>query len=327
MRVRAIVLTLLSAIAVSTASPVDAQAPKKAARIGVLYPSGDNPVFRANFEGFRQGMAAAGWVDGKNLTFEYRFGDTPKRTTELGVALARENVDLILGIATGGVEAARTATTRIPVVALDLETDPIAAGLVKSLPRPGGNLTGVFLDLPELAGKWIELLKATAPALSRVAVLWDPATRSAQWDAARQAAQVLRLQVIGVQARTVADIDDAFRTAVQERANGVVVLTSPLFNAGRKRIIELEAQHRLPTVLPFPGFAKDGGLVAYGPDVFTMYGQCAVIASKILAGTPPSNIPIERPTRFSLSFNRKTAKALGLEIPPSLLLRADEVFE
>jgi putative ABC transport system substrate-binding protein len=170
-------------------------------------------------------------------------------------------------------------------------------------------------------------MKMLVPALARVAVLWDPATGPAQLDAARRAAQVLKLSVYPVEARATAELQPAFLAALRDRPNGMVVLTSPIFNTGRRDIGELAARYRLPTLVPFPGYAQDGGLVSYGPDVMTMYTQAGTLALKILAGTPPAEIPVERPTRFTLSFNVKTAKALGLTIPHSLLVRADQVIE
>jgi putative ABC transport system substrate-binding protein len=167
----------------------------------------------------------------------------------------------------------------------------------------------------------------TVPALARVAVLWDSATGPAQLDAARRAAEILKLAVYPAEARSTAEIEPAIRAAMRERPNGMIALTSPVFNSGRRAIIEAAARHRLPTLLPFSGYAKDGGLVSYGPEVMTMYAQAGTIAVKILTGTPPKEIPIERPTRFTLSLNLRTAKALGLTIPQSLLLRADEVIQ
>ena len=265
-------------------------------------------------------------MEGRTLTLDVRFGDG-RALAPLAAELTKLHPDLIHAVARQGVAAIHAATTIIPVVALDLESDPVASGFVRTLPRPGGNLTGVFMDFPELAGKWLEILKTAVPTLARVAVLWDPTTGPAQLDAARSAAQVLKLTVYPVEARAIAEIDGAFRTAIRERSNGMIVLTSPIFNTGRRKIAELAARHRLPTLVPFPGYAKDGGLVSYGPDVMTMYAQAATLAVKILAGTKPADIPIQRPTRFTLSLNVKTAKALGVTLPPTLLARADEVFE
>jgi putative tryptophan/tyrosine transport system substrate-binding protein len=311
----------------ATAQPQkEPPATKKALRIGVLYPGADNSIFRSNFDGFRQTLGAAGYVEGGNLAFAVRFGDG-HALAPLAAELTNLQPDLINAVARPGVLAMRAATPTIPIVALDLESDPVASGFVKTLPRPGGNLTGVFMDFPELAGKWLEILQMMVPVLARVAVMWDPATGPAQLDAARRAAQLLKLSVYPVEARATADIQTAFRAALRERPNGMIVLTSPIVNSGRREIGELAARHRLPTLVPFPGYAQDGGLVSYGPDVMSMYTQAGTIAVKILAGTPPAEIPIERPTRFTLSFNVKAAKALGLTIPPSLLQRADQVIE
>jgi ABC-type uncharacterized transport system substrate-binding protein len=304
----------------------EAQTVGKIYRIGVLYPGADNSIFRDNFDGFRQVLAPAGYVEGRNLALDVRVGDG-RALAPLVVELAKRHPDLIVAVARPGVVAMHASEPTIPVVALDLESDPVASRFVKTLRRPGGHITGVFMDFPELAGKWLEILKTTVPGLARVAVLWDPSTGPAQLDAARRAAQVLKLVVYPIESRSTAEIEPAFRAAIRERPNGMVVLTSPIFNTGRRDIGELAARYRLPTLVPFPGYAQDGGLVSYGPDVMTMYAQAGTLALKILAGTPPAEIPVERPTRFTLSFNVKTAKALGLTIPPPLLQRADQVIE
>ncbi len=291
----------------------------------MLHPA-DNSVFRNNFTGFREALGAAGYVDGRNLALEMRFGDG-RGLPPLAVELTKLRPDLILAVARPGVTAILAASSSIPVVAIDLESDPVASGFVKTIPRPGGNLTGVFMDFPELAGKWLEFLKTTVPALTTVAVLWDPATGPAQLDAAQSAAQVLKLAIYPVEARSTAEIEPAFSAAMRDRPNGMIVLTSPIFNAGRRRIAQLAARNRLPTLLPFPGYAQDGGLISYGPDGKTMYSQVGALAIKILGGTSPAEIPVQRPTSFTLSFNLKTAKALGLTIPQSLLLRADEIIQ
>ena len=308
------------------AQPRDPGAPQKAVRIGVLYPGVDNDIFRGNFEGFRESLAAGGYVEGRNLTFDLRFGDG-RALAPLAAQLANIRPDLLLAIARSATVAMHAATTTIPIVAIDLESDPVASRFVKTLPHPGGNVTGVFMDFPELAGKWLEILKTIVPGLTGVGVLWDPATGPAQLEAARRAAYVLKLVIHAVEARTTDEMAPAFRSALQTRSNGMIVLTSPIFNSGRRKIVELATQHRLPTLLPFTGYTQDGGLVSYGPDVMTMYGQVGTLAIKVLGGTPPARIPVERPTRFTLAVNLKTARALGLTIPPSLLLRADEVIE
>ncbi len=266
------------------AAPLDAAAQQagKVFRIGVLYPGADNSIFRNNFNGFRQVLGPAGYVEGRNLTVDVRVGDG-RALAPLAAELMTRHPDLIVAVARPGVLAMHTVGATIPVVALDLESDPVASRFVKTVPRPGGNITGVFMDFPELAGKWLEILKTTVPRLARVAVLWDPSTGPAQLDAASQAAQSLKLATYTVEARSTEEIEPAFRAAMR--------------------------------------------VVSYGPDVMTMYAQAGAIALKILAGTPAAEIPVERPTRFTLSFNLKTAKALGLTIPPSLLQRADQVIE
>ena len=303
-----------------------AQPTAKAHRIGVLYPGADNSIFRGNFDGFRQALEAAGYVEGRNVTFNVRVGDG-RPLPPLATELASARPELILAVARPGVLAMHALKSTIPVVALDLESDPVASGFVRTLSRPGGNITGVFLDFPELAGKWLEILKLTVKSLARVAMLWDPSTGPAQLEAARRAATILKLMVYPVEVRSTEDIEPAFRAAMRERPNGMIALTSPVVNTGRRDISALALKHRLPTLVPFPGYTHDGGLVAYGPDVMSMYAQAGTLAVKIFSGTAPAEIPIERPTRFTLSFNVKTAKALGLTIPPSVLARADQVIE
>ena len=308
------------------AQPRDPSAPQRTARIGVLYPGVDNDIFRGNFDGFRASLAAGGYVEGRNLTFDMKFGDG-RDLVPLAAQLARVRPDLLLAVARSATVAMHAATPTIPIVAIDLESDPVASRFVKTLPHPGGNVTGVFMDFPELAGKWLEILKTTVPNLTNVGVIWDPATGPAQLEAARRAAAVLKLVIHAVEARTTTDIEPAFRSAIQARPNGMIVLTSPILNSGRRKIVELAMQHRLPTLFPFTGYTQDGGLVSYGPDVMAMYSQVGTLAVKVLGGTPPARIPVERPTRFTLALNLKTARLLGLTIPQSLLLRADAVIE
>ena len=295
-------------------------------RIGVLYPGADNEVFRGNFAAFREALGAAGYLDGRNLALDVRFGDG-RNLAALAAELVARRPDLVLAVARPGVVAMHAATQTLPVVALDLESDPVRSRFVNTIPQPGGNITGVFMDFPELAGKWLEILRGVVPSLARVDVLWDPSTGPAQFEAARRAAGTFKLTLNGVEARSTAEIEPAFRAAQKHRPQGMIVLTSPIFNSGRRLIAELAARYQLPTLLPFPGYARDGGLVSYGPEVNSMYRQAGTIALKILGGTPPAMLPVERPTRFILSFNLQTARALTLTIPSALRLRADEVFE
>ncbi len=320
---------LLLAVAVPAAPPaVAAQQPAKAVRIGVLRPAPDNPSFRRSFDGFRQVLRENGYVEGANLTLEYRVRPgSPDDLLALAEELVRLKVDLMVAVAPAGLNAAAKATASVPIVAVDLETEPIAAGYAVTLARPGGNITGVFLDFPEVSGKWLQLLKEAVPRASRVAVLWDPATGPAQVKAAEAAARSLRLKLQPLEARSPDEYEAAFRTATKGRAGALLVLSSPVFSSSRKQIADLAARNRLPAIMPFPGFAEDGGLLAYGPDLPGMYRQAGAIALKVLKGTPPGDIPLERPTRFQLSVNLRTAKALGLTIPQSILIRADQVIQ
>ena len=322
--------TFLGTFAVGLIAPplaAEAQtAGAKTYRIGVLYPGADNSVFRHNFAGFRQALGSAGYVAGHNLELDVRSGDG-RALAPLAADLSRQRPDLIFAVARAAVQAMYALGSMAEVLALDLESDPVASHFVKTLARPAGHISGVFMDFPELAGKWLQILQMIDQHVSRVIILWDPSTGPAQLDAARQAARTLKVTVYPVEARSTAQIESAFRAAMRERPNGMVVLTSPIFSSGRREIAELAARNRLPTILPFPGYADDGGLVSYGPHVVTMYAQAGAIALKMLAGTPAALIPVERPTRFTLSINLKTAKALGLTIPPSLLQRADQVIE
>jgi putative ABC transport system substrate-binding protein len=246
------------------------------------------------------------------------------------LALARDLVrlkpDAILAISPAGVSAASQATKSIPIVAIDLESDPKAAGLVASLGHPGGNITGLFLDLPELSGKWVELLKETVPNLSRIAVVTDRATGPYYVNELGAATKALRIQLLSVDIGGAGDLAAAFRSAHAQRAGALMVLPSPVVNSARRHIAELAIKHRMPAIMPFLGFVDDGGLMAYGPDVSVIYEQAAGVVAKVLRGTRPAEIPIERPARFELRINDKTARALGLTIPPSVLARADRVI-
>jgi len=305
-----------------------AQPARRIYRVGVLRPAPTDARFQHDFGGFRDALREGGYAEGVNLALEYRMRPGPGDAI-LGMAseLVRMPVDVIAAISPAAVVAAAKATRTIPIVAVDLESDPLATGLVRSLAQPGGNVTGLFLDFPELAGKWIELIREAVPGLTRVAVLWDPATGSAQVKAAEAAARTLRLQIQPLQARAAADLEAVVQAAVKERAGALVVLSSPVFNSARRQVAILAAESRLPSIMAFPGYAEDGGLIGYGPQLHSMFEQAGRHVVRVLKGTPPREIPVERPARFSLLVNQKTAQGLGLTIPPSLLARADEVVQ
>ena len=223
--------------------------------------------------------------------------------------------------------AAHRATRTIPIVALDLETDPVANGLAVALARPGGNVTGVFLDFPDFTTKWIELLVECNPKLSRIAVLWDPTTGSVQMESVKKAAELLKLQLDISEVRGASNFDEAFSGASQRSAGAMVLLSSPVIAPNVQMLAELAIRHRLPAITLFPDFARVGGLLAYGPNLLGIYRRTGVLAAKVLAGAKPAELPIERPTKFELVLNMRTATALNLSVPASLLLRADEVIE
>jgi putative ABC transport system substrate-binding protein len=226
------------------------------------------------------------------------------------------------------VRAARDATSVLPIVAIDLETDPVASGFARSLGRPGGNITGLFLDLPGLAGKWLELLRAAVPKIQNVGVLWDSGTGSAQLAAVKAAALALAVTLQVLEVRNADDIDTALGAGLNMGAKALVMLSSPLTSVRvySNRIVEFAASNRLPAVSPFRIFAEAGGLMSYGPDQAEYYRRVAPLVDKILKGARPSDLPIELPNKFELVINMKTAKALRLTMPQSLLLRADEVI-
>jgi putative ABC transport system substrate-binding protein len=323
-----VALGIILAVSVLAAPPAAMAQAEKAVRIGVLRPAPDDPVFRRNIEPFRQALRQRGFLEGTNLTIEWR-GRAGRAEEILALAgeLVRLNVDAILAIAPAGVKAAGRTTKSIPIVAVDLETDPKAAGFVASLARPGGNITGLFLDFPELGGKWVELVKEVVPKLAKFAVFWDPATGPSFLKGAEAAARALKVQMLLLEVRGPGDFAGAFKSAASERVGAVLVLGSPVFNSARKQIAELAAKHRMPAIMPFGGFAEDGGLMAYGPHLGTMFQQAGGVMAKVLQGTRPGEIPIERPTRFELVINLQTAKALGVTIPNSMLVRADRVIE
>jgi putative ABC transport system substrate-binding protein len=299
------------------------QPAEKLARIGSIQ------NFRnENFEAFIQGLREAGYVDGQNMLLETRFyAGVLDRIDEFTSELVALKCSVILATAPYAVQAVMKATSKIPIVGIDLESDPVANGWVKSLARPGGNLTGFFLDIPELGGKQIELLKEAVPTVARLAVLWDATIGTVQFGATETAARPSGVTLESFPIRNVEDIKDAIERAARERVHGLVVLTSPLIFNQRSQIADLALKTRLPTISLFNSFPKVGGLMAYGPSLALMFKRAASYVDRILSGANPGELPIERPSKFELVINLKTAGALGLTVPPTLLTRADEVIE
>jgi putative ABC transport system substrate-binding protein len=302
-------------------------------QIGLLRPDAPtNPVDRAIVNAFLAGLQEAGYEHGKNVRIEIRYAQGKlDRLPTVARELAALPLTAIVTANPYSTRAAREATSTIPiVVALDYETDPVASGWIASLARPGSNLTGLFLDQPEMSAKLLQLLKECVSGLTKVAVLWDETVAQAQFAATAGAGRALGLSVLSLRVRRPEDLGGAFDAAVQEHANGLVVLTSPLFTQSRMRttIVELALRHRLPGITLFTTFPPVGLLMAYGPDQPDAYRRAASqYVVRILKGARPADLPVQRPDKFRLVINGKTAKTLNVAIPQSVILRADEVLQ
>jgi len=321
-----IVLTLnLSLVAAPFA--VQAQQAGKVYRVGFLW---DSPtVWPEAIEGFHRGLRDLGWVEGQNIVVEHRWAEGRfDRLPDLAEELVRLKVDVIVAPTSIYAGAAKQATSTIPIV-FAVHADPKGSGHVASLARPGGNLTGISLMMTETNAKLLELLKEAVPGLPRVAVLWDPSTPShgPSLNAVEVMSRALGLPLQAVAVRSAMEFDTAFEAIIRERAGGVLVLSTPLFISGASRLAELARKHKLPTMFAARAYVEAGGLMSYGPDRPDLFRRAATYVDKILKGAKPADLPVEQPTKFELVINLKTAKALGLTIPQSLLLRTDEVIE
>jgi putative ABC transport system substrate-binding protein len=320
-------ITLLGGAAAAWPLGAHAQQTARRPKLGVVYP-GRVAMAGPRIEALLNGLRGAGYGGPEQMEIVLRVtaGD-PAQTIPLAAEVVESDVDVILAIGSVMVEVFRLATRKIPIVALDLETDPVGSGLVASLARPGGNITGLFFDFPDFTKKWLELLKEAIPQFSRIAVLWDPASARPPRNAVEQGARSLSIQLDVLEVRTQSDFDEAFATASRRAADAVLMLSSPLIGANAQPLAELAIHHRLPAVTLFPDFARAGGLLAYGVNLLDMYRQTGVMVGKVLKGVKPAELPIERPTKFELVLNLRTAKRLGMDVPTAVLLRADEVIE
>ena len=310
-----------------------AQPAGKVARIGILSPSSPSEASRSPsdlavlFKAFREGLRDLGYVEGQNVRIESRWAEgNYARLPGLAADLVRLKVDVIVTYGTPASEAAKRATATIPIVMAAI-IDPVASGLVTSLARPGGNVTGQSMMSSDLVEKQLEILKEVVPKISRVALLHNPANpgNTPQVKHAQDAARALgvRLQLLG--ARDPGEIDSAFALMTAEQA--VIVLVDATLQANRAHITDLAARHRLPAVYGLSEYAEAGGLLTYGPNRLDMFRHAGLYVDKILKGAKPGDLPVEQPTKFELVINLKTAKTLGLTIPPALLVRADQVIE
>jgi putative tryptophan/tyrosine transport system substrate-binding protein len=320
-------ITLLGGAAAAWPLAARAQQAASVPRVGMLYP-GPQEAVAVRVEAMMNGLRASGYLAPAQIELILRVADgDPARVAPMAAEIVRANVAVIFANGPAVLQAFRSQTTTIPIVAMDLESDPVENATVASLAHPGGSVTGLFLAFPEFTTKWLELLKETIPQLSRVAVLWDPTTGLMQKTAIEQAAKSLDLTLEILEVRIAADFAGAFAVASERRAGAVLMLSSPLFGSSVRTVAELALRENLPAVTLFPDFARAGGLMAYGPNLLDLYRQSGVMIGKVLQGKKPADLPIERPTQFELVVNLRTAKTLGVTIPTSILLRADEVIE
>jgi putative ABC transport system substrate-binding protein len=306
-----------------------AQPVGKVYRIGILGDKASDSNETHMWQIFRATLRERGWNEGVNILIEYRWVEgSAARLPELAADLVRLKPDLIVTLGSFFTGAVKAATSSIPIVFLG-HADPVGTGHVASLARPGGNITGTAVMLTELGPKGLELLHAVVPAATRIAVLWHPGTPSAvpALKALEEPARLLALQVQPVGARTAGELEGAFATMARGRAQALVVFTTPPFITARQRLVELAIAHRLPTMFHGRQFVEAGGLMSYYPNREDVWRHTAVYVDKILKGAKPADLPVEQPTKFELVINLKTAKALGLTIPPSILARADSVVE
>jgi putative ABC transport system substrate-binding protein len=306
---------------------VQAQEPTKVARIGFL---GLAPAAASasRVEALQTGLRELGWIEGKNILIEFRWAQRIDQLPDLAAELVRMEVDIIFAPSSTFVEPARKATQTIPIV-FALDADPVGLGHVASLARPGGNITGLTMQSTELNTKQLEILKEALPQSTRFGVLWNPSTPSHQLGlpATQAAGETLGITLIAVPARTAEDFDRALMTMADEHVGGFLDLASPLTYSERTRLAELALKHRLPGMFGIKANSEAGGLMSYAADINDLHRRAAAYIDKILKGAKPTDLPVEQASKFELIINLKTAKALGLTIPPLTLARADEVIE
>src|SRR5215510_4401198 len=316
------VMVLLGTAALETPLSALAQQPAKAPRIGII---DESPIWNP----FRQGLRDLGYLEHQNIAFEYRYaGGLPDRLPWVAIELVRRPVDLIATFGTAPTLAAKQATTTIPIVMIGVG-DPVGSGLVPSLARPGGNITGNTILGAEVAGKRVQLLKEILPSLSRVAFLWNPdnASHPAQLAELRVAVEALGIKLLPVSVRSPDEFGNAFAAMMRERPDAFLMTNDPFHQLNIGRIIDFLANNRLPGMFVTREVAVAGGLLSYGASLPDLFRRGAVHVHKILQGTKPADLPIEQPVKFELVVNLKTAKAMELSIPESFLLRADEAIE
>ena len=324
-----VVAMILLALAVKA----EAQQTGKIPRVGILFiGSRDQP----HLEAFKQGLRERGYTEGKNIVLDYRYAEGKvDRLPSLAAELVELKVDVIVTTSGNSAKAASEATKTIPIV-LTTGADPVKSGLAESLAKPGGNVTGLSIIEEDLSGKRVDILKETLPKMTRMAYLWHPLAVSysaadttsgnPSYDQVEKATKTAGVQLLSYKVRTLAEIERAFADMPKVRPNALLVLQSPLMTLNSKTIVELALKQRLPGMYPTRQFAEEGGLMAYGPLIGDLYRRAATYVDKILKGTKPADLPVEQPTKFEFIINLKTAKQIGLTIPPNVLARADKVI-
>jgi putative tryptophan/tyrosine transport system substrate-binding protein len=329
MRRRAFI-TLLGGAAVTWPLPARAQQPDLVRRVGILISGAEaDPEMQARVVAIRQRLGSLGWSEGRNLRIDIRFADgDPDRHSSLAKALVASQPDAIIAYSTPIAAALRRESRTIPIVFVNV-SDPVGSGLVASLARPGGNLTGLMLYEEGITGKWLAMLKEIAPHLTRAALIANP--KSTPYDyfvrAAEAAASSLAVEVVPSPIENIADIERVIESLARLPNGGLVLLPDSTSIQHRDLVVLLAARHRLPAVYAFRFFVAAGGLMSYGTDIIEQYREAASYVDRILRGANPADLPVQAPTKYETVLNLKTAKSLGLEVPPSLLVRADEVIE
>jgi len=294
-------------------------------RVGFLHP-GQSATANHRMLAFRDGLVGFGTKEDPEIIVRIA-NERLDQLPAMAVDLVDQKVHAICAVAPPAVQAARAATSSIPIIVVDLESDPVGNGWAASLAHPGGNITGIFLDLPNFSAKTLQLLKEIVPNAAKIAGLWHPASGSLQLTASHDAAAALGVQFEVFEVDRVTDFDAAFQAMAQKNVAAIMMLSSPIFAGNPKVLGDLAIRHRLPAINNFPDFAHNGGLIAYGPELQTLFTQAGGLTRKVMQGAAVADLPVERPTRFRLVTNLQTARAIGVTMPTSLLLLADEVIE
>jgi putative tryptophan/tyrosine transport system substrate-binding protein len=316
---------VLATLQLTTVFPAGTQQAKKVPRIGYL--STDTGRGSRNAEALGRGLKELSYVDGQNIAIDYRSGEgNTDRLLALAAELVQRKVDIIFAAGATAGRAAKKATSTIPIIFIG-SPDPVAAGLVASLARPGGNVTGFSIGAPGLYGKRLEFLKETLPRLTRVGVLWNPALPFSALKEMRGVGQEVGVQIQSLEVRSANDIDRAFAAATEAQAGALVIAQLSPMTSNQKRTVELAAKRRLPAIYADTEWIQAGGLMSYGPSSTDLYRRSSIYVDKILKGRPPSDLPVEQPIKFELMINLKTANALGLTIPAVVLMRAERVVQ